>query len=98
MGRMYLLYDGRARQGVGGVDDATVLVVCGDEDEAISMRDDFGDVACYSYRESGNRLVDRRHEWDWPEELDIVPEALQIARSAHGGQDALGQVKQKQRR
>lgn len=39
--RSYILYDSRAADGLG-TDDASVLVACEDNDEALSYRGEFG--------------------------------------------------------
>lgn len=62
--RVYILYDSRAADGLG-TDEASVLVVCESEEEAESYKGDFGGMACYSYREEGERFVDERFEWNW---------------------------------
>lgn len=62
--RQYILYDSRAADG-SGTEDASVLVVCDDEKEALDYRGDFGAMACYSYRVDGDNLVDERFEWNW---------------------------------
>lgn len=62
--RVYILYDDRAADGLG-TSDASVLVVCEDEQEAREYCGEFGAMACYSYREDGENLIDERHEWNW---------------------------------
>lgn len=64
MKRKYILYDGRACGG-GETAGASVFVVCDSEKEAKSYKGDFGQMACYSYEERGNKLVDEKHEWDY---------------------------------
>ena len=64
--RLYVLYDDRAC-GAQGTEDATVLVSCESEEEALSYRGDFGPMACYSYAIGpGDQLEDERWEWDHP--------------------------------
>jgi hypothetical protein len=73
MSRVYLLYDARACGDCGQngpPDESLVLVACESDHEARSYAGDFGDMACYSYRERpGSRgkteAVDERWEWDW---------------------------------
>lgn len=61
--RTYILYDSRA--GDGNTEDATILVVCEDEEEANSYKGDFGGMVCFSYKDDGDKLTDERHEWNW---------------------------------
>lgn len=73
MGRVYLLFDGRACGDCGQdgpPDESVCLVACESDREARSYAGDFGDMACFSYaeRRRGRRnaeLVDERWEWDW---------------------------------
>ena len=62
--RAYILYDSRAADGMG-TDDASVLVACESNEEALSYRGEYGGMACYSYREDGKNLVDEKFEWNW---------------------------------
>jgi hypothetical protein len=68
--RTFILYDGRAADG-SGTEDASVLVVCEDNEEALEYRGDFGDMACYSYavkktpEGQHDELVDEQFEWNW---------------------------------
>jgi hypothetical protein len=68
--RVFILYDGRAADG-SGANDASVLVVCEDNEEALEYRGDFGDMACYSYRvkpmpgDTPDQLIDEQFEWNW---------------------------------
>ena len=62
--RQYILYDDRAAHG-DGTEDASVLVVCDDNEEALDYRGDFGGMACYSYAVDGKNLIDERFEWNW---------------------------------
>jgi hypothetical protein len=62
--RLYILYDGRACAD-NGTEDASVLVACGSNGEAKSYCGEFGQMACYSYREDNGTMVDERWEWDY---------------------------------
>ena len=65
-----MLFDDRAADGQG-TENASVLVACEDEADALSFRGDFGGMACYSYKleadpdGSNAKLVDERFEWNW---------------------------------
>lgn len=61
--RTYILYDSRACDGTG-TSNASVLIVCDDEEEAKEDSEDFGDCACYSYLERDGEFVDERFEWN----------------------------------
>lgn len=61
--RTYILYDSRAWG--GETDEASVLVVCEDNEEACEYKGDYGGMACFSYAEQGDQLIDERHEWNW---------------------------------
>lgn len=63
--RQYILYDDRAAAPGMGTENASVLVACDDNEEALSYRGDYGGMACYSYRVDGSNLVDERFEWNW---------------------------------
>lgn len=62
-GRLWVLYDGRSRGGVG-CEDATVLVSASSEKEARKDARMFPDSACYSHLIEGDQLIDDRWEWD----------------------------------
>lgn len=62
--RTYILWDSRACGGVG-TDDASVIEVCADEQEAREYGGESGGAACYSYADVGANLTDERWEWDW---------------------------------
>ncbi len=64
--RLYILYDSRAACPGSDTSEASILVVCEDDEDACSFKGDFGGMACYSYRKEGdNKLVDERFEWNW---------------------------------
>lgn len=73
MARIYLLFDGRACGDCGQngpPDEALCLTTADSEAEARGCAGEFGDMACYSYREHRisrrkTELVDCRWEWDW---------------------------------
>jgi hypothetical protein len=64
MDRVFILYDDRAADGEG-TEDAAVLVTCESNTEALGYRGEFGAMACYSYFDEQNDLVDERFEWNW---------------------------------
>lgn len=75
--RAYILYDGRA-QANQGTEDAVILVACSSNKEARSYAGEYGDMACYSYREhgdweEGDTLIDEQWEWDWCENGGFTP-------------------------
>ena len=61
--RVYVLYDGRACS--GDTDDASVILAVESHREAKACRGEYGDMACYSYREENSELVDERFEWNY---------------------------------
>jgi hypothetical protein len=63
MSKTYILFDGRACDGLG-TSDASVLVVCESNKEARSYRKDFGQCACYSYDDVNGELLNEKHEWN----------------------------------
>jgi len=62
--RVYILYDGRASDAMG-TDEASVLVACESDEEALSYRGEYGGMSCYSYDEDGSNLINERFEWNW---------------------------------
>lgn len=62
--RKYILYDDRAAHG-SGTEDASILVFCEDNEEALDYRGDFGGMACYSYHYDEGNLTDEKFEWNW---------------------------------
>jgi hypothetical protein len=62
--RAWILYDERACN-AQGTDEATVLVACDSETEAVSYKGEFGAMACYSYAVHGKTLTDEQWEWDY---------------------------------
>ncbi len=62
--RSYILYDGRATPEESG--DATILVACSSNQEALGYRGDFGGMSCFSYDVTvDNKLIHERFEWNW---------------------------------
>lgn len=67
--RRFILFDGRAAN--GDTDEASVLVACETNEEALEARGEYGDMACYSYNLTQmpegqhDQLDDERHEWNW---------------------------------
>lgn len=61
--RVFVLYDARACG--GDLDDANVLTVSDDGEEAREDARDFGVCACFSFVRCGDELVDPRFEWNW---------------------------------
>lgn len=67
--RTFILFDDRAADG-SGTEDASVLMVCEDNEEALDCRGDYGAMACYSYEvkktpDQSDELVDEQFEWNW---------------------------------
>jgi hypothetical protein len=63
--REFILYDGRAAHPGADTSEASILVLCEDDEEACSYRGDYGDMGCWSYRREGSKLVDEQFEWNW---------------------------------
>lgn len=61
--RVYILYDSRACG--GDTDEATVLEVCEDLEEAKRACGDYGGMACFSYSKCGKVLSDEQFEFNW---------------------------------
>lgn len=61
--RVYVLYDDRA--GAGDTDEANILVVCENEEEAESYKGEYGAMSCFSYIQADGQWRDERHEWNW---------------------------------
>ena len=68
--RQFLLFDDRAAGG-DGTSDASVLVSCDSNAEALDYRGEYGGMACYSYAvevipgKKIESLVDEKFEWNW---------------------------------
>ena len=57
----WIIYDARAC-GNAGTETASVFVSCDSNAEAWGYRDNFGDMACYTYDEETHV---EKWEWDW---------------------------------
>lgn len=69
--RKFILYDGRAAAPGSDTDEATILEVCEDNEEALEARGTYGAMGCYSYEVKPtpegqpDELHDEQFEWNW---------------------------------
>ena len=80
MKRLFILFDSRACGGLG-TQTATALLTCSSDSDSRENCEDYGSVACYSYKVDKNNnvvdlicdkvcLSDERWEWDHIETND----------------------------
>ena len=47
-----------------GTSDASVICIEENDKDAREVAKEYGQVACYSYRRDGKKLIDEQWEWD----------------------------------